>query len=79
MSRFYPKLTCFGDRLPVRNRGASLVDMIPTSFKREVFGPKGAGGVDVPLPVVFESPSKEGEQNPPLRFRNYALRRVDNS
>ena len=55
LSRYYPKVTCWGFETQVRNHGSVLRNSIPTNQKPLNFGPRSRAGVDVTLPQIFKA------------------------
>ena len=55
VSIYTPSITCWG---PVQRAGSvsqNLLNMLPVSFDRQVFGPIGEQGVQVVVPQIFSS------------------------
>lgn len=56
VSKFKPKVTCFGSVKPLSFVRQAVLDTIPTTWTPETFGPSGKSRVDVTLPKTFSIP-----------------------
>ena len=55
ISRYYPKVHCRDGHIQTQIGGRSLRNAVPTSWKKQIFGPWDATGVQVPLPQIFKA------------------------
>lgn len=87
VSRYNPTVACFGPVQPVSGVGQTLLDMIPTTFEKSVFGSQGEKGVQYVVPKTFTPPSREpwlcqdealaDDSQQPLRMQQQSMSRVN--